>query len=190
LKPPEKPKPPIRIPTEAENKANRQRVLEAGGAIAWRQGKIGGKDRWDTIVNPYSKDADYVMVLGDKPEGATIVARGVGSAYATAQMLRGKPPSKVVTVDSGFQDITITPKGEKRISLHFTPDPKGLTKGDITIGRPGIRPPAPPRRGKISKPPAQRSGLYSKKRGKIYYTKMRGGTAMSRRDLGIGVRRW
>ena len=114
-----------------------------------------GKDRWDIIVNPYSKDEDYVMVLGAKPEGATIVQRGPKSAYATAQMLYGKPPSKSVHVDSGFEDIAIIPKGGKKIRVEYKPDPKLETKGDITIGRRNViiseKPPSiSGRRGRIS----------------------------------------
>lgn len=97
-------------------------------------GKLRGKARWDVIVNPYTSNEHYYMVLGDPPEGATIAVGGPKSAYRTAQMLRGKPPSKEVKVDSGFQDITVTPEG-KKITLHFTPDPKLETKGDITIGQ-------------------------------------------------------
>jgi hypothetical protein len=85
------------------------------------------------IVKPYAKDSDYHMVLGEAPQGATVV-RGEKSAYRTAKMLTGKPPSKPVLVDSGFQDITIRPSGRK-IALRFTPDPKGQTEGDITIGQ-------------------------------------------------------
>ncbi len=114
---------------------NRKLIKHSGGAIAWRQGMVGGKDRWDTIIHPYESNAEYVMVLGKKPDGATIVARGKGSAYATAQMLRGKPPTHRVTVDSGFQDIGIEPKGKRGIRLDYTPDPKMQTTGDITIGQ-------------------------------------------------------
>jgi len=84
------------------------------------------------------------MVLGKPPKGAVVFTKGPGSARATAQMLYGKPPRGTVNVDSGFQDVTITPSG-KKISLDFTPDPKLETTGHITIGRrsPRISPPIP-----------------------------------------------
>jgi hypothetical protein len=113
----------------------RQAILEAGGAVAWRQGQVGGKDRWDVIINPYQDNSDYVMLLGRPPEGAVTFARGPKSAYKTAQQFRtGKPPTRKVLVDSGAMDIGLIPEGPHGVSLKFAPDPKGLTKGDITIG--------------------------------------------------------
>lgn len=131
-------KPPpkrIRLPGGSKGEKNkRQSILAAGGAIAWRMGKVGGTDRWDTIINPYADNSDYLMVLGEPPEGATIVSRGVGSAYRTAQVTKGQAPKRAVLVDSGFIDVNIKPEGRKQIAVAFTPDPQGLTKGDITIG--------------------------------------------------------
>lgn len=115
------------------DKEARQVIIDSDGAIAWRQGQVGGKDRWDTVVYPYG-NKDYLMVIGNPPEGATIVRKGKGSARATAQMLRGEAPKKQVRVDSGFQDIIITPTGRRGIILDFKPDPKMQTTGDITIG--------------------------------------------------------
>jgi hypothetical protein len=122
----------------------RRIIAESGGAIAWRMGKIGGKDRWDTVINPYKSNAQYLMVLGKPPAGATILKRGPGSAYATAQMLRGAPPKGPVKIDSGFMDINIKPHG-RTIDAEFTPDPDDRTRGDITIGHvtPRIMPRSP-----------------------------------------------
>jgi len=129
---PKKPPRLIKPPTAKQDKEARATILKAGGAIAWRQGKVGGKDRWDVITYPYASDSDYHMVLGEAPQGAA-VAKGKRSAYRTAQVLRGQPPKKQVNVDSGIKDVAVIPSG-KRIALRFTPDPQGLTKGDITIG--------------------------------------------------------
>jgi len=119
------------------------------------------------------------MVLGEKPQGANIVKRGKGSAFATAQVTHGEPPKKVIRVDSGLEDIAVSAMGKKRIRLVYTPDPKGRTKGDITIGR------------KAPKPPRPSSGLRSVKKGKLYHTKVKGssGTLISRRPLGRKRRR-
>jgi len=136
--PPITPPPPKLPPPRvgSKDKADREAVLKAGGAIAWYQGKVAGKDRWDTIINPYSSNADYRMILGDPPKGATIVTRGKGASYTTAQVLYGNAPKREVDVDSGFQDISIRPIGRKRIKLDYKPDLEGSTTGDITIGQP------------------------------------------------------
>lgn len=128
------PPPPPPVPLPGSDKEDRKRIQEAGGAIAWRMGKIGKLDRWDVIINPYSADENYMMVLGDPPANATIVQKGKGSAYGTAQVLKGKGPAKKVQIDSGIQDIHVQPVGKKKIRLRFVPDPEQETKGDITIG--------------------------------------------------------
>lgn len=127
---------PIRIgKSEMSDADKRQAIIDADGAIAWRMGKIGGKDRWDVVIHPYQSNEDYVMVLGKAPEGATIVRKGKGSAYGTTQVIRGKAPKSDVDVDSGFVDITLTPVGKISVKMKVTPDPKLETRGDITIGR-------------------------------------------------------
>ena len=83
---------------------------------------------------PYLSEADYETVIGRKPPNSTIV-KGPGSAYQTAKLLYGKPPSKKVTGDIGFFDFSLEPKNTDKIGIGFTPDPKMETTGDITIGR-------------------------------------------------------
>lgn len=126
----------IRIPSKKQDREARERIKAAGGAIAWRQGEVGGKDRWDVILHPYQKNQDFVMVLGAPPEGASIAEKGKGSAYGSAQVIRGKGPTRDVKVDSGFVDVTVSPSSGKgkKVRLKFTPDPEGKTTGDITIG--------------------------------------------------------
>jgi len=106
----------------------------AKGAVAWRMGKVGKRDRWDVVVNPYESNEHYYMVLGKVPEGATIVKKGKGSAYGTAQVIRGKAPKRDVSVDSGIVDINISPTGKRGVRMRVTPDPEQETTGDITIG--------------------------------------------------------
>ena len=136
--------PPIKLPGGKSDGEKRRIIAESNGALAWRMGQIGGKDRWDTVINPYQSNAQYLMVLGSPPKGATIIKRGEGSARATAQMLRGQPPKKSFMVDSGFTDINVKPSGRK-IDVTFTPDPDDRTRGDITIGNvtPRISPRTP-----------------------------------------------
>ena len=132
---------------EYQEKA-RKIVKESDGAIAWRMGEVGKRDRWDVVVNPYTSNEQYYMILGKQPEGATIVKRGEGSAYGTTQVIRGQAPRRTVSVDSGFVDITITPTGKRSVKMRVTPDPKMETKGDITIGN--SKPRISRRMGRIS----------------------------------------
>jgi len=118
-----------------EQSKARKIIKESGGAIAWRMGKVGKRDRWDTVVNPYTSNEQYLMILGKQPEGATILQRGKGSAYGTTQVVRGTAPKRDVKVDSGIVDITISPAGKRSVRMKVTPDPKQQTTGDITIGR-------------------------------------------------------
>jgi len=125
----------LRFPTsEIYQETARKEVKSSTGAIAWRMGQLGGKDRWDVVVNPYTANEHYYMILGKQPEGATVLKRGKGSAYGTAQVVRGIAPKRDVKVDSGFVDITITPTSKNSVKMRVTPDPKMETKGDITIG--------------------------------------------------------
>jgi len=126
----------------------RKIVKESGGAMAWRMGEVGKLDRWDVVVNPYTSNEQYYMILGKQPEGATILQRGKGSAYGTAQVIRGEGPKREVKVDSGFVDITITPTSKNSVKMRVTPDPKMETKGDITIGN--SKPRISRRMGRIS----------------------------------------
>jgi hypothetical protein len=136
--------PPFRKPTRIYHQSlsdrdKRRFIADANGALTWRMGEVSGKNgerlnRWDTIVNPYSSNEEYLMVLGRPPRGATIIKRGKGSVMATAQMLYGQPPKKPFTVDSGFEDLHVSSKGNT-INVRFTPDPKMETVSDITIGK-------------------------------------------------------
>lgn len=139
--PPKTPKAPPKTPSPRpplwpgnDDKEARERIKNADGAITWRMGEVGKLDRWDVIVNPYKSKQDYEMVFGKPPQGATMVKKGEGSAYGTAQVMKGKSPKETVEVDSGIMDIEVTPTGKRAIKLRMTPDPKGETTGDISIG--------------------------------------------------------
>jgi hypothetical protein len=134
-RPPGVPKPPIFKLKIMTDKEKRKIIAEANGAIAWRQGQIGGKDRWDVIINPYTQQENYMMVLGATPRGASVI-KGPGSAYATARLLYGHRLNRAVNVDSGFQDVKLTPiSGGKGIKISYSPDTKLQTTGDINISR-------------------------------------------------------
>ena len=129
------PRPPRRFISPSYQQQSREEIKTSSGAIAWRMGKLSGKDRWDVVVNPYSSNEYYYMVLGKQPEGATILKRGERSAYGTTQVIKGEAPKREIKVDSGFVDVTISPTGKKSVKMKVTPDPKMETTGDITIGR-------------------------------------------------------
>jgi len=153
LAPSPKPLPkPIIKPRGGSDKEKRQIIKKSGGAIAWRQGELQGKDVWYVGMQPYSAEKDYVVVLGRKPAGANIV-KGPGSAYQTVTLLKGSPPEKKVTGDIGFFDFALEPKGSRKIGISFRPDSKQETTGDVTLGRktPPIteRPPRLSSRGTI-----------------------------------------
>lgn len=148
---PLKPPPPI-IPLRrgASDKEKRKHIKKAKGAIAFNMGEVGAqpirKRVWHVLIHPW-RPVDYLTVVGKAPAGATVLVEGENSAYRTAQLLYGKAPSRRISMDIGFMDVVIAARGRK-INLDFTPDPKGLTTGDITVGRPRAVPPIterPPR---------------------------------------------
>jgi len=155
------------------DKEKREFIAEAGGAIAINTGEVGGKGNrkrvWDVVVKDYSGQEDYLQVLGAPPKGATIIRKGKGSAYATAQMLRGEPPAHEVNIDKGIMDINLKHGGRRKIIATFKPDPNQLTTGDITIGKPGIseRPPSISERKEM---PSRRRGLSISRRSSIRIT--------------------
>jgi len=85
--------------------------------------------------------------LGRKPSNTTIVT-GPGSAAQTIKLRYGKAPAKPLTGDIGFFDFDISPMGQRKVRIGFTPDPKQLTTGDITIGR--KQPPISDRKPRLS----------------------------------------
>lgn len=118
----------LRFPKGATDKEKRAILKTMEGLIAWRQGEVGGRDVWHVIVYPYESAEDYTTLVGRAPQNSTLV-RGAGSAYKTAYTF-GKQPSRELQIDMGAQDVKITPRGK----VSFTPDPKGLTTGDFSIG--------------------------------------------------------
>lgn len=137
VKPPKK----VLLKGRTDDEKKRKMIANAGGAIALRMGEVGSKKKrkevWPTVMNDYQDNSDATLVTGAPPKGATIIRRGKGSAYGTAQMLRGEMPKKEVSIDYGGMDIKLTPGPGKRITAKFIPDFGGKTKGDIQIGRSG-----------------------------------------------------
>jgi len=147
-RPPPPPPPPTTKITEIEDsfkslgvspsKEAREKLQSAKGAIAWRMGSLGknGKKRdvWHVITHPYKSKDDYLILVGKRPAGVGIIAKGKQSAYRTAQTLFGIPPSRALRIDIGRTDALITRRG-KDIAISFKGDPHLTTTGDITIGK-------------------------------------------------------
>lgn len=141
----EKIKEKIRPRRGGTDKDRRDFIKESGGAIAWRQGELFGKDVWAVFVSPYASNSDLVAVLGQAPQGAQI-ARGKRSAFRSISRLRGdKLPRNNTTIDWGIMDIAIE-RANRRIGLRFTPDPKQLTTSEFDIRK---RPKTLKKRGTI-----------------------------------------
>jgi len=100
----------------------RREIQRARGAIAWRQGELHGKDRWDVVISPYTKEENYTIVLGRKPVGAILV-KGPKSAQKTAQLIFGQRLKQSTVVNQpGIFSTILEPTGTKKISLTFTRD--------------------------------------------------------------------
>ncbi len=135
------------------------------GAITLKLGALHGEPVFHTLKQPYKKQSDLVTTVGVIPPGSTLIT-GKGSAQKTARLITGKHGPARVDLDVGFQDLRITSRG-RNVKLDFTPDPFSRTRHPIHVGRPG--------RG---------NGLVSRKKGKIFHTKVRGNTLLSRHPLG------
>lgn len=104
-----------------DNKKRRD-IQRAKGAIAWRQGQLHGKDRWDVVTSPFTKEENFVIVLGRKPVGA-ILAKGPGSAKKTAQLIFGPRLKEATLVNQpGIFSTLLEPTGTKKIKLTFEKD--------------------------------------------------------------------
>lgn len=79
---------PTRIPllSGKDDKKKRELIKKTKGAVTIRFGALHGKSVWHTFM----PDGRRIVVIGDAPQGATIVTKGKGSAYATAQAVGGK----------------------------------------------------------------------------------------------------
>jgi hypothetical protein len=105
------------------------KIAHNRGALAWNQGALYGKRRWDIILYPYDEVSDHLIIFSNKPPAGAHVVTGAKSAFQTARVLYGKAPSKDLLInDVGFEHLTISPTGQGGgISLHYTPITKRPT---------------------------------------------------------------
>jgi len=158
-KPPKKPPVPI-VPLRAgkgEEKDWTQKEIDS--AIAWKAGFVV-----HAIKSPYRRGIDEKSFhVDDLPEGLKVIPihKGKGSAAASARVIRGVLKRKVTT-DVGTQDVIISPhNGGRRVSVRHVRDVKG-TVSQTTI-----------KKGKS----------ISKKKGRIFSSKVGGSEVLSRRPL-------
>lgn len=129
-------------------------------AIAWKDGFV-----IHAIRHPYRRGIDETTFhVNEIPPGLTITTiRGKGSEQATINVTKGRL-KRTLTVDVGNQDKIIRPvSGGRKAIITSRLDRGGITKSNLTISK---QPKSP-----------------SKKRGRQYYTKIGGGTVISRRPL-------
>ncbi len=192
IKTPDKPKEPIKFP-KRKTLGEQQALIERAardGAITWKQGALH-EPQYKLWVYPYDK-GDFTTV-SSIPKGANLVS-GIGSARKTAKVLRGKAPDTAKTADIGAFLATVTPvdREKRKISVTFRPDPANkihIRTGQtlVEVHRRPIRVVPPTRRP--PRLPRVDADLHSLRRGKIFYTPMRGGVALSRHSLGRRGRR-
>ena len=137
-KPPKPPKttpPPFPKLSAKQQKKSRETIRTARSAIAWRQGQLHGKDRWDVVTNPYTSKENYHVIMGRRPVGAKLV-KGPRSAYASAQMLDNVPNDlkRRVTINTpGLFSVALSPTGTRKIGLEFHRDIDLGGKADVNI---------------------------------------------------------
>lgn len=146
-------------PAEEEKKPWTEK--EVRSAVAWKQGIV----YW-AVKAPYASSAD-IRPFKTPPKGMKI-SPDAKTAYETIQRLtKGKPPVSL-NIDMGIMDIGITtPKREPgaKGAIRFKADPGQRTTGQLTVKK-------------------MSSGLVSKKRGRVFHTKIGGRTVLSRHPLG------
>jgi hypothetical protein len=142
------------------------------GSISWRQGELNGKAIYYILKPDYKHEKDVRISIGRIPRNAIITA-GRGSAYRSLSAMGDNLPSKVA-IDMGAQDVLIRKAGDE-IRIDFRPDPKGKTRGDITIGR----------RTLARKFGSKKGNRYpSQNVNGIIHTKIGAGTVLSRKKVG------
>ncbi len=126
VKPPTKPRIKPSLPIKPRGKVDsdtqkRETIVNAGGAVAWSQGRLNDKPVWHTVVKPYTPQ-DHIVVVGKTPEGAKLFP-GPGEAYRSITLLRGQGPSKPTRLEGGAVDpVLYTPKDGKGIAISFIKD--------------------------------------------------------------------
>ncbi len=154
-KPPTKPptKPPIRFRLKKRGEGEELEEL----TTKERKAAISWKQGlgWWTIL----PDGRNFFTL-KPPKGVKIVK---GRPARTIQKVRGTKTPHIVTADLGNRDIRITfPSKGIKGKIDFASDPKLQTRQMVQLGRSGER---------------------SVKKGKLFHTKTKGGTLLSRRRL-------
>lgn len=121
-RPPVKKKLKPKLPDTTASTKNRQKIKDAETAICWRQGQLHGKSRWDTIIEPFTDKAEYLIVIGKKPTNA-VEMRGAGTAAKTAIVQSGRLSKGGITdLPGAFSLIGKPLDGGKKIHIQQIPD--------------------------------------------------------------------
>jgi hypothetical protein len=100
------------------DKEKREIIRKASGSTTYNMGKLHGKDVWWTHLDT----GETYVVLGPKPDGATLLADGPGSTYKTTQRLGNKAGFEPYTIKHGAVMSRVTPaKNHQRAQNAFTP---------------------------------------------------------------------
>jgi hypothetical protein len=96
-------------------------IAKNKGALAWNQGALYGKRRWDVIIYPYDEPDDHIILFQNRPPKGAKVVSGAISAFKMVKVLYGRSPSKTLLIgDAGFDKLQVSPQGKSSISLSHT----------------------------------------------------------------------
>ncbi len=110
------PEPKPRLKPTSTDKEKRERIIQAGGAIAWPQGELHGLKVWHTIMQPY-RPHDHVVVTGAAPQGAKLFP-GPREAYKSVTLLSGRGPTRPSKFEGGAVDpVVSTVDGKVKITF-------------------------------------------------------------------------
>ncbi len=178
IKPPEKikepkkdkePPPRIILKTKKEIEAERKVAPRDVSAVAFKMGMTGRPPRPEIKIwrQPY-KQVNLTRTNA-VPAGVTVVS-GKGSAAKTVTLLTGRPPKSPASARIGFQEVTVSKGGPRKVYIEFKP---------IQSMRPGNR----------TLRVTNQNRLRSEKVGLIYRTEMGKAVAYSRFPIGRRSRR-
>lgn len=179
------------------------------GSFGWQQGVVVWAGKY-----PFNRAEDYAAFsIKNPPPGFHLVPGGPGAAARSIQQIYGIEVPTDLVLNLGIQDVHPNVPSDipgKAGAIGYTADIGQKTKGDVTLGEKKIRiisQKAGPvrlmsggngggyghiprtRRGQAPRFKSLATGLRSRRIGKIFHTKVGGGSLLSRHSLGRKRRR-